>query len=285
MEKTRFEPLSAQEQFELAEIAIGSNNEEAKIARGQLVLSMTNLIVENAVQYRIYGPQLDYIIQECYIVLFQLFSPFKPRKGRKGIEARFDPAFNTKPSTYARFWIKHTIRRLAFSEDRNISIPGDLGYQVARFKEILAGKENPSGQTIAQIMKEIGVRPRALKDALKSEQIRSLDRPVQMDNLATLLDLTRDSQAEEEFSNELKLEMLGRIMKEVLNEREIEMIKLRYGLDNNENCTFREIAIKFNLSGSRIGQIIRRSQEKIKEWISEHPECGIFIPEISSKQN
>jgi len=284
MKNTKFKVLSLKKQFELAEKAMRNNSEEAKTARWELVLSMTGLIIEKALEYKIYGDQLENIVHECYMVLFELFSPFKPRKGKRGIEARFNPAYKTKPSTYALPWIRHTIQRLAFRESRSIDLPGDLGYQIIRIKEILAREENPSEQRIAQVIKEIGTRSNALKQALKSEQVRSLDKLIGVDSSVTRLDFLRDDRAEEQFKDELKLEVIRKAMREVLNEREIEMIKLKYGLDNNKIYTSREIAAKFNLSRSRIGQITSRSEEKIRHWALAHSEHRLYVSKTSSKR-
>ena len=258
-------PLSRQEQFRCAEKAIKGNGPENLQARRRLVESMTGLIVQTSKEYGIHYSQLDDVVQECYSILLALFSPADQNTPTK---ARFDPSFKVKPSTYAIFWIRSAIQQFR-EKDRTIRIPRNIDYLYSRFNKFVSGSENlPSGKELETFIAETNPKKNAYAQRLRdasTAKVVSLDRTLNEEEENTFLDLIEDESVRIPERRIMIKIVLNRAMQAVLTEREAQYIKLKYEKD----WTIRQIAEKFGISGSRVGQIIHRAQKKIEQWILE----------------
>ena len=112
----------------------------------------------------------------------------------------------------------------------------------------------------------------AIRSGKKHKNNRSLFDPLGTDkegNELTLMDLLCDEEDTVISSVEAKLlkNRLLELVKEVLDEREHEIIMLRYGLNDDETLTQKEVAKKFNISRSYVSRIEKRALAKIKEHI------------------
>jgi RNA polymerase sporulation-specific sigma factor len=102
----------------------------------------------------------------------------------------------------------------------------------------------------------------------KSAQDVYISDPIDTDkegNALTLIDvIANDSDIVEELDVQMKIEKLRQIIEKVLDERELEIIELRYGLNNKPELTQREIAKKLNISRSYVSRIEKSALEKLK---------------------
>jgi RNA polymerase sporulation-specific sigma factor len=102
----------------------------------------------------------------------------------------------------------------------------------------------------------------------KSAQDVYISDPIDTDkegNALTLIDvIANDSDIVEELDVQMKIEKLRQILEKVLDERELEIIELRYGLNNKPELTQREIAKKLNISRSYVSRIEKSALEKLK---------------------
>lgn len=101
----------------------------------------------------------------------------------------------------------------------------------------------------------------------------SLNEPIGVDkdgNELVIMDmLESDQNVIEDVENSIMMEKLTAITKSVLDKREYEIIKMRYGLENTGALTQREVAKKFNISRSYVSRIEKKALEKIKKSINK----------------
>ncbi len=101
----------------------------------------------------------------------------------------------------------------------------------------------------------------------------SLNEPIGVDkdgNELVIMDmLESDQNVIEDVENSIMMEKLSAITKSVLDKREYEIIKMRYGLENTGALTQREVAKKFNISRSYVSRIEKKALEKIKKSVNK----------------
>ena len=101
----------------------------------------------------------------------------------------------------------------------------------------------------------------------------SLNEPIGVDkdgNELVIMDmLESDQNVIEDVENSIMMEKLTAITKSVLDKREYEIIKMRYGLENTGALTQREVAKKFNISRSCVSRIEKKALEKIKKSVNK----------------
>lgn len=101
----------------------------------------------------------------------------------------------------------------------------------------------------------------------------SLNEPIGVDkdgNELIIMDmLESDQNVIEDVENSIMMEKLTAITKSVLDKREYEIIKMRYGLENTGALTQREVAKKFNISRSYVSRIEKKALEKIKKSVNK----------------
>lgn len=81
--------------------------------------------------------------------------------------------------------------------------------------------------------------------------------------------LESDQNVIEDVENSIMMEKLTAITKSVLDKREYEIIKMRYGLENTGALTQREVAKTFNISRSYVSRIEKKALEKIKKSVNK----------------
>lgn len=103
----------------------------------------------------------------------------------------------------------------------------------------------------------------------KSSQDVYISDPIDTDkegNALTLIDvIANNDDIVEELDTQMKIEKLRRVIKKVLDERELEIIELRYGINNQPELTQREIAKKLGISRSYVSRIEKSALEKLKK--------------------
>jgi len=112
-----------------------------------------------------------------------------------------------------------------------------------------------------------------MRTSKKHRSNMSLYDPIGVDkegNELTILDMLSDEGCVlDDVENNILMERLLKITKNVLDEREYEIIRLRYGLGGCGALTQREVAAKFKISRSYVSRIEKKALEKIKEHVSK----------------
>lgn len=230
--------------------------ETGDAARAHLIRANTRLVVSIAKKYRGRGLQFLDLIQEGNVGLMKAVEKYDYRRGN-----RF--------STYATWWIRQAVTRALANHGRTIRIPAHLGgrisklYQVAQELEQEYGRQ-PTAEEIAECMELPAERVRWMLRT--SRQPVHLERPVGDESDAELGDFIEDIEAPppaETVAQKMLTEEIGDILDQ-LTPREARILRLRYGLQDGESRTLKEVGEMFGLSRERIRQLEKEALRKLR---------------------
>jgi RNA polymerase primary sigma factor len=218
-------------------------------AKSELVTANLRLVVSIAKKFSNCGMPLLDLIQAGNMGLM------------KAVDG-FDYKMGFKFSTYASKWIQASITRTISNQVRTVRIPVNVIPALKRVDRTSRKLTRELGRrpTIAEISKGSGVESDKIRSMADIPQRSiSLDFPVDGENgdctLGEILGDTHSPSTSEVVDKHFFREHLEAVMKDALDEREQEVLRLRYGLEDGTEHTQSEIAEYLKLSRQRVSQI------------------------------
>mmetsp|Transcript_1227 Transcript_1227/g.3663 ORF Transcript_1227/g.3663 Transcript_1227/m.3663 type:complete len:464 (-) Transcript_1227:70-1461(-) len=276
LEETLGRPPSEAEWAEAAKVAPGAAAQGAFAkarrncakAKRTMITSNLRLVVSIAKRYQHRGLHFQDVIQEGTFGLTRAVEKFDPEKGFKF-------------STYATWWVKQAVMRAIADQSREIRLPVHVHDQLQALKKHARQHMTEKGTEAPEdhLAEKLDLAPKKLEFLRSCERMTtSLDASVRVSTkgsgagtgtgaeLAVSDSLADEGQLPDELAEASSLGSdLRGLLKTTLSDREGDVVRLRFGLDDGRARTLEEIGQVFGITRERVRQIEARALHKLRQ--------------------
>jgi len=226
-------------------------------ARDRMIRANLRLVVHVAGRYARPGVAIMDLIAEGNIGLMKAVERFKAER-------------HTRFSTYATWWIRQYVRRALQVCGPTVRVPGYMVELISRWKKVRRQLAEKSGRepTEAEITEQMKISPQRLR--MIHRAFHAAATGAHSPDMSWVFEGSmadrRTVEPEQALSDETNRELVQRCL-DVIDEREAEVLRLRYGLDSGEPMTLEKIGKRLNLTRERIRQIESEALRKLNEIV------------------
>ena len=231
--------------------------EELRIEKNKMVQANLRLVVSVAKKYQHRGLSLIDLIDEGNIGLLEAVD-------------RFEASRNCRFSTYGIWWIRQAIIKGIADKGRIIRMPVHMLNTINKCFMIAKQLTQEYGHepSCLELSEYIGETPEKIEEYMKlAQETSSLDTTIDESSPSVLGDLLSTDENEQQVENVFSAmlsETINSVLKE-FSEREMAIIKLRFGLDGRTPMTLSETGRVLGITRERVRQIQEKMLEKLKE--------------------
>lgn len=251
----QYKVLSREEEIVLIKKIKQDNDEEAK---KMMILCNLRLVISVAKRLMGQGLPLIDMISEGNLGLIRAIEKFDVNKGY-----RF--------STYAVWWIRQTIKKAIINKGRDIRIPTYKHEKLSKMTKIISEYKliNGKSPSLKYLEEALNETPEKIQELFSEfQEIVSFSDPIG-DNLYFEDVIGVSTDIEDQMFKEKQIQEIEETMNRVLNDREISVIKHRYGLSTNKIKTLKEIGMLLDVTRERVRQIEKKALYKLQQHLKK----------------